>query len=254
MGKIVAIGGVTPPSTLDLIDEEIIRLTNKKSPKVLYIPTAGGDDLEYCKFFKGIYEGKFGCNLDVLFLIRETPTENEIREKVFSSDIIYVDGGSESRLMNYFKRFNMDKILKEAYEKGLVLAGKSAGAICWGKYDKEFKDTNNYIKINCLNFLEFVFCPHYNLDEFITEYGDEFDNMIKEYDLVGIGIDNDCAIEFINDSYRVIASNDNANAYKVYKEKTEIVKEVILKDSSFRSINELMVIKWENTRRHLTHR
>ena len=243
MGKIVAIGGVNPPLTLDLIDEEIIRLTNKKSPKVLYIPTAGGDDLEYCKFFKGIYEGKFGCNLDVLFLIRETPTENEIREKVFSSDIIYVDGGSESRLMNYFKRFNMDKILKEAYEKGLVLAGKSAGAICWGKYDKEFKDTNNYIKINCLNFLEFVFCPHYNLDEFITEYGDEFDNMIKEYDLVGIGIDNDCAIEFINDSYRVIASNDNANAYKVYKEKTEIVKEVILKDSSFRSINELMVIK-----------
>lgn len=243
MGKIVAIGGVTPPSTLDLIDEEIIKLTNKKSPKVLYIPTAGGDDLEYCKFFKGIYEGKFGCNLDVLFLIRETPTENEIREKVFSSDIIYVDGGSESRLMNYFKRFNMHKILKEAYEKGLVLAGKSAGAICWGKYDKEFKDTNNYIKINCLNFLEFVFCPHYNLDEFITEYGDEFDNMIKEYDLVGIGIDNDCAIEFINDSYRVIASNDNANAYKVYKERTEIVKEVILKDSNFRSINELMVIK-----------
>ena len=243
MGKIVAIGGVTPPSTLDLIDEEIIRLANKKSPKVLYIPTAGGDDLEYCKFFKGIYEGKFGCNLDVLFLIRETPTENEIREKIFSSDIIYVDGGSESRLMNYFKRFNMDKILKEAYEKGLVLAGKSAGAICWGKYDKEFKDTNNYIKINCLNFLEFVFCPHYNLDEFITEYGDEFDNMIKEYDLVGIGIDNDCAIKFINDSYRVIASNGNANAYKVYKERTEIVKEVILKDSNFRSINELMVIK-----------
>ena len=176
-------------------------------------------------------------------MIRETPTENEIREKVFSSDIIYVDGGSESRLMNYFKRFNMDKILKEAYEKGLVLAGKSAGAICWGKYDKEFKDTNNYIKINCLNFLEFVFCPHYNLDEFITEYGDEFDNMIKEYDLVGIGIDNDCAIEFVNDSYRVIASKDNANAYKVYKERTEIIKEVILKDSNFRSINELMVIK-----------
>jgi dipeptidase E len=243
VGKIVAIGGVTPPSTLDLIDKEIIKLTNKKSPKVLYIPTAGGDDLEYCKFFKGIYEGKFGCNLDVLFLIRETPTENEIREKIFSSDIIYVDGGSESRLMNYFKIFNMDTILKEAYEKGIVLAGKSAGAICWGKYHKEFKDTNNYIKINCLNFLECVFCPHYNLDEVITEYGDEFDNMIKEYDLVGIGIDNDCAIEFVDNSYRVIAIKDNANAYKVYKERTEIIKEVILKDSNFRSINELMVIK-----------
>jgi dipeptidase E len=56
MGKIVGIGGVTPPSTLDLIDEEIIRLTKKKNPKVLYIPTAGGDNLDYCKLFKSIKE------------------------------------------------------------------------------------------------------------------------------------------------------------------------------------------------------
>jgi dipeptidase E len=243
VGKIVAIGGVTPPSTLDLIDEEIIKLTNKKSPKVLYIPTAGGDDLGYCNFFKGIYEGKFGCKVDVLFLIRETPTENEIREKVFSTDIIYVDGGSESRLMTYLKRFNMDKILKEAYEKEIVLTGKSAGAICWGKYDNEFQDTDNYIKINCLNFLEFVFCPHYNMDKFIAEYEDGFDNMIKEYDLVGIGIDNDCAIEFVDNKYRVISSSDNANAYKVHKEKAEIIKGIITKDCNFRSLNDLIYMR-----------
>ena len=69
MGKIVAIGGVTPPLTLDLIDEEIIRLTGRKNPKVLYVPTAGGDNLDYCEFFKGIYEGRFGCDVDVLFLV-----------------------------------------------------------------------------------------------------------------------------------------------------------------------------------------
>jgi peptidase E len=51
----------------------------------------------------------------------------------------------------------MDKIIKEAYEKGVVLAGKSAGAICFGKYDREIQDTNNYIKISCLNFLELFF-------------------------------------------------------------------------------------------------
>ncbi len=67
MGKIVAIGGVTPPLTLDLIDREIIGLTEKKNPKVLYLPTAGGDDLDYCNFFKSIYEDKFGCEVDLLF-------------------------------------------------------------------------------------------------------------------------------------------------------------------------------------------
>lgn len=84
MGKIVAIGGVTPPSSLDLIDEEIIKLTNKDCPKMLYVPTVGGDNLGYCEFYRGIYEGRFGCKMDVLFLIKETPTENEICEKVFS--------------------------------------------------------------------------------------------------------------------------------------------------------------------------
>jgi hypothetical protein len=93
MGKIVTIGEVNPPSSLDLIDKEIIKLTNKKYPKILYVPTAGGDNLGYCDFYREIYEGRFGCEMDVLFLINETPTEKEIREKIFSSDIIYVGGG-----------------------------------------------------------------------------------------------------------------------------------------------------------------
>lgn len=242
MGKIVAIGGITPPLTLDLIDEEIIRLTNKKNPKILYVPTAGGDDPNYCEFFKGIYEGKFGCKLEILYLVRETPTEYEIREKVFSSDIIYVEGGSISRLIDYFKKFNMDKILKEAYEKGIILAGKSAGALCWGRHYFECENTedfqidgfNDYIEVECLNFLELIICPHYNLDG----YSEKLDAMIKTYEIEGIGIDNNCAIEFIDDSYRVILTNDSASAYKVHKKGTKIIKEVIHKSSVYRDIQE----------------
>ena len=244
MGKIVAIGGVTPPLTLDLIDAEIIRLTNKKNPKILYVPTAGGDDLNYCEFFKGIYEGKLGCKLDILFLVREKPTENEIREKVFSSDIVYIEGGDISRLIEYFKRFSMNKILNEAYEKGIVLAGKSAGALCWGRYYFESENTedfridgfSDYIEIECLKFLELIICPHYNLEG----YSEKLEAMIMTYDFVGIALDNNSAIEFIDDSYRIISTIDSANAYKVYKKETKINKEVILKGSDFRDINELM--------------
>ena len=67
MGKMVLIGGVTPPLTLDLIDKEIIRLTKKKNPKILYVPTAGGDDPGYCTFFKSIYEGKSDARLIFFF-------------------------------------------------------------------------------------------------------------------------------------------------------------------------------------------
>jgi dipeptidase E len=236
MGKFVAIGGVTPPSSLDLIDEEIIKLTNKKYPKVLYIPTAGGDNLNYCKFYKEIYEGKFGCKLDVLFLIKERPTENKIREKIFSSDIIYIGGGSVSRLIEYFIKFNLNNILKEAYDNGIVLAGISAGAICFGKHYFETEGVSDYKKVDCLSFYEFLICPHYNLDG----YSEKLDYMIKEYELVGIALDNDCAIEFVGNTYRVIATKDNAYAYKVIKKGTKIIKEIILKDSIFRSMDELV--------------
>lgn len=246
MGKIVAIGGITPPLTLDLIDKEIIRLTNKKNPQVLYVPTAGGDNLDYCELFRGIYEGKFGCKLEILFLVRETPSESEIREKVFSSDVIYVEGGSISRLMNYFKKFNMDKILKEAYEKGIVLAGKSAGGLCWGRYYFESDNTedfqidgfNDFIEVECLSFLDFIICPHYNLEG----YSEKMDAMIKKYDVLGIALDNDCAIALVEDSYRIISTNDSVNAYKVYKEGMNLNKQVIHKSINFRKINELL--KW----------
>lgn len=255
MKKIVAIGGVDPNSTLDVIEKEIIKLSNKKNSKVLYLPTAGGDDSRNYNLVKEIFETQHGCKVDVLFLIKNNPTENEIRDKVFSSDIIYVGGGSVSVLMKYFKKFSMDKILKEAYEKEIVLAGISAGAICWGRHyykekrDLEIPEISEYIKIDCLNFLEFNFCPHYNNDEFVKE----FDKIIKEKNLVGIALDNNCAIEFVDDKYRVITSSDDANAYKVNKQEIKIIKEVILKDSNFRSIDELMVLNEENTGRHLTH-
>jgi dipeptidase E len=243
MVKIVAIGGVTPPLTLDLIDEEIIRLTGKKTPKVLYVPTAGGDNLDYCEFFKGIYEGRFGCRVDVLFLVREAPTENQIREKVFSSDIVYVEGGSIARLMDYFKRFGLSEILKEAYEKGIVLAGKSAGALCWGSCYFESDNTEDfqnegfkdYIEVECLKFLEFIICPHYNLNG----YSEKMDAMIKKHDILGIAIDNDCAIEFVGNSYRIISTCKNANAYKIFKEEMSLKKQLVQKSAAFTDLNEL---------------
>lgn len=246
MGKIVLIGGVTPPLTLDLIDEEIIKLTKKKNPRILYIPTAGGDDSGYCAFFKNIYEGKFGCKVDVLFLINENPTNDEIREKVFSSDVVYIEGGSISRLMNYFKKYSIDKILEEAYKKGIVLAGKSAGAFCFGGYYFENDEPRNfkldgfsgYKEVFCLKFLDFIICPHYNLDGYI----DKMEAMVKAHNVVGIGIDNNCAIEIVDDNYRVIATIESANAYKVYQEGAKLKRELIIKDNDFYSIDALVRI------------
>lgn len=247
MGKIVAIGGVTPPSSLDLIDEEIIKLTNKKYPKMLYVPTAGGDNQGYCDFYRGIYEGRFGCTMDVLFLINENPTEEEIREKIFSSDIIYVGGGSVVTLMEYLEKFDVIHMFKEAYNKGIVFAGISAGGLCWGmkyfdcEYNEGFKNIegfSDYRVAECMGFLPFTICPHYNLEG----RPEKLELMVEEFGLVGIGIDNNCAIQFVDGEYRVIATKEEANAYRILKKGNEMVREIIAKDAEFKPIGELLTV------------
>jgi hypothetical protein len=91
------------------------------------------------KYYGGLFYGEAsfnrGCNPTINFLIRE---------KIFSSDVIYIEGGSISRLMSNFKKYGVDKILEEAYKKEIVLAGKSAGAFCFGRYYFQSDDPKDF--------------------------------------------------------------------------------------------------------------
>ncbi len=137
MRKIVAIGGgeIGELETLP-IDKKIIKLTGKKNPRVLYIPTAGGDSEKWCKIFQEIYGDKLGCQTDLLLLIKnkDSLTRQEIEKKILTADVIYVGGGDTLLMLKTWQKLEVDKLLKIAYEKGIVLAGLSAGAICWFRY------------------------------------------------------------------------------------------------------------------------
>ena len=92
---IVAIGGgeIRTRGTAT-IDRETIRLSNKKNPKFLFIPTASSDSERYWEHVQE-YFGKFlKCKTDVLFLIKEQPSKAQIRRKILSADIVYVGGGT----------------------------------------------------------------------------------------------------------------------------------------------------------------
>ena len=149
MKKIIAIGGGEIgrpgfPTQTTAIDKEIIRLTKKKHPTLLFIPTASGDSSSYYETVRNHFGKKLSCKTDVLYLIKEKLSQQEIKEKILSADIIYVGGGNTFRMMKIWKRRGVDVILKQAYKKGTVLSGLSAGArragisrgsvagICWG--------------------------------------------------------------------------------------------------------------------------
>src|SRR6516164_1830990 len=98
---IVAVGG--GKRTL-LIDREIVRLANKKSPTLLLIPTASSDSEQYWSRAQQYY-GKFlKCKTDVLFLIKEQPSSEQIEKKISSADIIYVPGGNTLLMMRLWRR------------------------------------------------------------------------------------------------------------------------------------------------------
>src|SRR5271163_1862327 len=129
---IVAIGGgeIRTRGTA-AIDREIIRLSNKKNPRLLFIPTASSDSERYWKHVQE-YFGKFlKCRTDVLFLIKEQPSREQIRRKILAADIIYVGGGNTLMMMRLWRRLGAGKFLISAYKNGVVLAGISAGSICW---------------------------------------------------------------------------------------------------------------------------
>jgi dipeptidase E len=244
---IVAIGGgeIRTRGTAG-IDREIIRLSNRLRPNVLFIPTASSDAGGYWESFQEYFGDFLKCRTDALFLVRETPTREQIERKIFSADIVYVGGGNTLYMMRVWRRLGVDRILKAAYRKGAILAGISAGAICWfdsGHSDSmSFYDPRHwkYINVRGLGLVSGIACPHYNGMTRGVPRRRDFREMVHKTGGIGIAIENNCAIEFIDDRfYRVICSKDHSRAYTVFKRGGHVVAEQIRQQGQLAAIESL---------------
>ncbi|MDP3725513.1 MAG: peptidase E [Nanoarchaeota archaeon] len=234
MRKIVVIGGgdIQKKETLS-IDRETMRLSGKKCPKLLFIPTASSDALGYWENIQEYFGRFLKCTTDVLFLLRDQPGILEIRKKILSSDIVYVGGGNTLKMMRLWRRLGVDRVLEEAWRKGIVMSGVSAGSICWFQFGhsdsmsfynpKKWK----YIKVRGLGFARGIHCPHYDSVTRGASRRKRFQEMIRKGGGLGIAIDNNSAIEFLDDTYRVISSKHGAGAYRVYRKGGKVVSERI---------------------------
>jgi len=246
MNKIIAIGGGEIgrpgfPVETTKIDKEIIKLSGKKKPSLLFIPTASADAELYFDVVKKHFGKRLGCEVDVLWLIREKSTKREIEKKILSSDIIYVGGGNTLKMLRVWKKYGVDKILEKAKNRGIVLSGLSAGSICWFKYglsdSRKFRNPDaGLIKVSGLGFLPALHCPHFDKEK---DREDELKQIMKRTTGVAIAMDNCAAIEFVDDTFRVISSKPNAYVYKTYWAKEIYYKIVIIEEKNFRPVSEL---------------
>jgi dipeptidase E len=242
MGTIVVIGGgeLIELETLE-IDRKVVQLTQKAKPKALFIPTASSDAPGYCDTFSKVYGDILGCETSHLLLVSQTYTHDEITDLITAADLIYVGGGNTRKMLEIWKNTGVDTLLKEAYFSGTVLAGLSAGSICWFEYghsDSEAFDDQGewqYIKLEAMGILPGIHCPHYNEDIRV----EDFTRMVKGGGLPGIAVDNNCAIIYKDKEYKVMSTREEAKAYRVIDSEQGVVVTEIEEYPSYRPLHEL---------------
>ncbi|MSU44972.1 peptidase E [Candidatus Nomurabacteria bacterium] len=245
--KILAIGGGEigrPGFKIETvkIDKEIIRLSGKTKPKVLFIPTASSDSEGYISVVQKYYGQKLGCQVESLLLLNNKISNREIERKVFNSDVLYVGGGNTLKMMNVWRKRGLDKIIKKAVTKGIVLSGVSAGAICWFKYgssdSRRFHNPKaDLIRVSGLGFVNALFCPHYDVEK---DRKPDLKKLMKKTPGIAIAVDNCCAIEVVDKNYRIVSSKNTANAYKIYWKDGKYIEQTIKKDKKFQPLETLL--------------
>lgn len=225
MGKLVCIGGgeiprikngIQLPYETKEIDEEIVKLSEKENPKLLFIGTASTNSYNYFLVIKKIFED-LGCIVSNLDLLKENIDINEVKNEILNTDIIYVGGGNTKFMLEKWRKLGVDKFLVEAYNKGIVCSGLSAGSYCWFKL--------NYDLLEGLGIINAINCVHYEQKD--KEAREKFYSVIKETRLDGIALENCVALEIVDDNMKIIKSNQERNAYKITYKNDEITEEIL---------------------------
>lgn len=214
--NIIAIGGgsLRKKQTLP-IDRFIVGLTGRKAPRALFIPTASADEQEYCAAFDAVYGDLLGCRTDHLLLYRRPGDRAAAAGKIASADLIYVGGGNTLRMMKMWRRFGIDIMLVRAARRGKVLAGSSAGAICWhewGHSDSRSysgKKHWSYIKVRGLGLRPGLYCPHLDSEKRQAS----FKKMVAGGKMTGIACDNFAAVHYDDSGATCISSRRKARVH-----------------------------------------
>ena len=220
--KIIAIGGVgVTPESDESLDHFILNQLKKTKNNIGFLGTASKDDNEKVeKFYK-----KFDNSNSELSHFKLTSSVNGFSDWLLSKDLVYVGGGNTSFMLEIWRKNNFEQVFKIAYEKGIILSGVSAGAVCWFDWILSDSKGQGFKPLKGINILEGSCTPHSSNIERINE----FEINIKNNKLPrGIAIDDGVAVVFIDGKpTEVYSTINNQSAYFLDKNKKINLKEYI---------------------------
>jgi dipeptidase E len=202
---IVAIGGFADVGPLT---DYVLGLARGK--RVLYVPTAGMENTDYTVWWYGLLNDR-GASMSHLHFFPWPPAD--ARERVLSHDVVLVPGGNTANMLAIWRLHGFDAILREAWEAGIVLAGWSAGAICWFEAGVTDSFGPGLDGIDCLGFLPGSACPHYDGEPMRRP---RYAELLREGFPAGLALDDDVGARFEGTELaEVVSTRDGATAYRV---------------------------------------
>ncbi|MEO8274001.1 MAG: peptidase E [Chloroflexota bacterium] len=221
--RILAIGGssVMPTSTDWPLHQFLLDLSGRDRPRICFIGTASGDNDAYVANFYATFSRHAETSHLSLFDRRV----DDIGAFLGEQDVIFVGGGNTANMLAVWRLHGVDKALKAAWEAGVVLAGPSAGGICWfeGGLTDSFGPGLAPLK-DGLRFLPGSFCPHYDSESLRRP---RYEEVVGSGALAdGYAADDGVGVLFSGrDLAEVVASMPGQHAYRVERRKGNSVED-----------------------------
>ncbi len=213
---IVGLGGAgdTPEQTR-LLHDYALALTGKERPRVLFVPTAVGDDESYSFWF---YE-RFALRAEAATLTTFPWPPPNLRELVLGQDAIYVSGGNTANMLAIWRTHGIDALMREAWENGVVLFGASAGMICWFEAGVTDSFGPGLEGLDCLGLLPGSACPHYDGEE---RRRPRFRELVDAGFPEGVAAEDGVGLHYVGtELHEVVTCHPGAAAYRVTRDGEE---------------------------------
>jgi peptidase E len=208
---IVALGGGGFSDGDDTsLDDFILGLAEAARPHVCFLGTATGDSPQYAvKFYEAFRERAEPSHLELFGRPRKA-----VRGFLLAQDVVYVGGGNTANMLAIWRVHGVDAILREAWERGIVLAGISAGSICWFEAGVTDSFGDELAPLHCLGFLPGSNCPHYDSE---PERRPAYRRLVDGGELPpGLAADDGVGFHFVgNELAEAVGSRREAGAFRV---------------------------------------
>jgi dipeptidase E len=217
-------GGFTMEPDNPALDEYVLTLTPAREPRICLLPTAGGDSADQIRRFEAAFRDQL-CEPSHVSLFRLGTQPVPLHEHLLAQDVIYVGGGSMVNLLALWLAHGVDAILREAWQAGIVLAGLSAGSMCWFEWGVT-KSGGRPAPTRGLGFLPGSNSVHYDGE---PERRPAYLAAVGRGDVpAGWGVDDGAGLLFRGKRLaEVVASRPGARAFRVHSVEGEVVEEPI---------------------------